>query len=218
MPAPGQPFSGSLRRGGDAGFPSDDFVGLFAICADGGKDSLAKLVHNAGASGGQEPWNYNYLIGLYRAAFGAEKVIVLPYELLRDHLATFLGHIARRLGVVEIPAPEGRPNPSLSGVEMAWLPHIARRIGRIPWPGQLRAKVWRLYFSAAGSRGLARFIALLQRIKPLPEVSDALLPAEVMAEYAGFATLLRDEPLYAPYALDYLFAEGEPSVGRVSTL
>ncbi|HEX8432034.1 MAG TPA: hypothetical protein VF625_12125, partial [Longimicrobium sp.] len=44
-------------------------------------------------------FDYDYLIGLYVEAFGAENVIVLPYELLRDDEPRFRATLEARLGV-----------------------------------------------------------------------------------------------------------------------
>jgi hypothetical protein len=50
---------------------------------------------------------------------------------------------------------------------------------------------------------------LLQRLWPTPAVTEALLPPELLDGYSGFAATLRLDPLYRPYAKDYLF---EPAV------
>jgi hypothetical protein len=172
----------------------------------GGTESLEALCTLAGTEAGANlaPWNYDFLIGLYRRAFGDAKVIVMPYELLRDDAAAFLREIARRLGLNEIGVLPGRPNPSLSPVELAWYPRLARRIRALRLGARVGRKVWRLYVEAAMTNRLRRPIALLQRLRPISPATDAALTPELMAGFRGFANGLRDDPLYRAYARDYL--------------
>jgi hypothetical protein len=57
-----------------------------------GLASVAAVAALAGSAGtvNQAPWNYDFLIRLYRCAFGEAKVMVLPFELLRDDASAFL--------------------------------------------------------------------------------------------------------------------------------
>jgi hypothetical protein len=171
----------------------------------GGEESLAWLCGKTSRAepGSLTPWNYDFLIGLYREAFGDAKVLVLPYELLRDDAAAFLGEIGKRLGVADCGVPTGRPNPSLSPLELAWYPRLARRLRSLPLGEWGRRKAWHLYVHAALANRLRVPITLLQRLRPMPPI-DAALTLEVMEGYRGFATVLRDEPLYRAYARDYL--------------
>jgi Sulfotransferase family len=187
------------------GFRSMILSGYSQYVRTGGDESLAGLCAAAASTGQQGPWNYDYLIGLYRRAFGEAKVIVLPYELLRDDPAAFLDQIAQRLGLVQIEMSTGRLNPSLSQVELAWYPRLARATRSLPLGRRGRRKAWQLYLRAAMTNRLCRPIALLQRLWPMTGVTDALLTPELMEGYRGFATTLRDDPLYRAYAQDYLF-------------
>lgn len=173
----------------------------------GGLASLAALAALAGSSGAvkQAPWNYDFVIRLYRDAFGDAKVIVLPYELLRDDPEAFLGEIAGRLGLADIGVPPGRLNPSLSPTELAWYPRIGRRIRTLPLGGRGRRKAWQLYVRAVLMNRLRGPIALLQRARPVALAHDAGLTSELIDGFRGFATGLRDEPVYRAYARDYLF-------------
>ena len=168
----------------------------------GGDESLAWVCAEAER---QEPWNYDFLIGLYRKAFGDSNVIILPYELLREDAGAFLGEITKRLGLANIGVPPGRPNPSLSPIELVWYPRLTRRVRSLPLGAWGRRKAWQLYVEAALSNRLRAPIALLQRLRPIPPLTDAPLTPERMNGFRGFATSLRDEPLYRAYARDYLF-------------
>jgi hypothetical protein len=172
----------------------------------GGSESLETLCRMAGgvAASRQAPWKYDFLIGQYRQAFGERNVIVLPYELLRDDAAAFLGEIAKRLGPADIGTLPEPANPSLSVVELAWYPRLARRIRSLPLGTWGRRKAWDLYVRAAYANQLRTSIALLQRLRPIPPATDAALTPELMDGFRGFATRLRDEPLYRGYAREYL--------------
>lgn len=163
----------------------------------GGSADLADL----GRGGGAHPWAYDRVIGLYAGRFGRERLVLLPYELLRDDPARFVDALAERLGTDPHPPPAERVNPSLSGAEMRWYPRIARKAAALPLPGGLR----RYLVRSAFENRLRRPIALLQRLRPLDPIGAASIPDEALERFRGNATLLAGEPLFAPYARDYLF-------------
>lgn len=144
-------------------------------------------------------WDYDRLIGLYEAAFGAENVIVLPYEGLRDDPAGFVAGLEVRLGLDSVGVAIPALNPALSPEAMAWLPRIARRM-----PSRLLRR------AAAGS-AMDRAARLLQRIRPLPLPKEAAVPETVLRRYRGCAARLRTRAAYAPYLTDYGGAADPPS-------
>jgi hypothetical protein len=129
---------------------------------------------------------------------------VLPYELLRGDPSAFLGEIAEPLRLADIGVPAGHPNPSLSPVELAWYPRLARHVRALPLGSSGRRAAWQLYVRAALTNRLRLPIALLQRLRPVAPVSDAPLTLDLMQGFAGFAASLSEEPLYRPCARDYL--------------
>lgn len=185
------------------GFRSMSLSSYSQYVRTGGDEPLEWLCAAAGKAGA-DSWNYDFLIGLYRKAFGDSNVIVLPYELLRDDAAAFLGEITRRLGIADIGVPPGRLNPSLSPVELAWYPRLARRVRTLPLGAWGRRKAWQLYVRAAFVNRLRVPIALLQRLRPLPPIVDVPLTPELLEGFRGFARALGNEPLYRAYARDYL--------------
>jgi hypothetical protein len=191
------------------GFRSMILSGYSQYVRTGGNQSLASLVANPGSgdAGGGKQWNYDFLIGLYRGAFGEDRVIALPYELLRDDPVAFFRVITKRLGLVDIEVPVERPNPSLSGIELAWYPRLARRIQLLPLGVKGRRKAQQLFLRASMTNQLHGLIRFLQQLRPMAPVTGALLPPALVNSYRNFATTLRDDPLYRPYAKDYLFDE-----------
>lgn len=180
-------YSQYVRSGGDSDFA----------------DLVAHALSHRGGDGHHlvtvEHWNYDRFLAAYREAFGAGQVLVLPYELLRDDPGRFVALLEERLGLDPFEMPLERLNPTLSGEEMAWYPRFARALRKL---GSRR--LFALYVRAAFSNRLRRPIRLAQRIRPARPVTAGLLPDEVVEGFRGCAETLRSDPLYAPYAADYL--------------
>jgi Sulfotransferase family len=146
------------------------------------------------ATGLEAVWDYDRLIALYEAAFGAESVIVLPWEGLRDDPAAFARTLADHLGL-DSPGPSlPAVNAAVSPAALAWFPRLARRLPP------------RLFARAAAGRRLEALARLLQRLSPLPLPSEAAIPASVLAGLDAAAARLRTRPAFAPYVRDYGFA------------
>lgn len=153
-------------------------------------------------------YDFDYLVGLYREAFGAERVIVLPYELLRDDQARFLAVLEERLGLEHREVRVGRVNASLSPEELYWYPVVSRAVSAAaerlgPRGGRWYRRYAQLVFGGR-LRPLARALA---RARPGRRVAGGGALERVLALCAGRAELLRGDPLYAPYAAEYLWEE-----------
>jgi hypothetical protein len=146
-----------------------------------------------------EAWHYDYLIGLYGRAFGEENIIVMPYELLRDDAEAFTRMLSARLDIDPHPPLRERVNESLSPVEMYWYPRLTRFMRRIP-----SRRLFDRYILAALRNELRRPIAWLDRLKPGTPFTSESIPKELVDAFRGRAESLRGNPLYAPYASDYL--------------
>jgi hypothetical protein len=173
-------YSQYARSGGDA-----DLVDLIA-----GKNNLSAL----------DPWNYDALLELYTHAFGEGNVIVMPYELLRDDADAFTRTLETRLGLSHFDIAPERVNASLSAVELYWYPRLTRAARRLPIGSRLRG----VYQRGAFVNRFRKPIAILQRLRRGQPVTADLIPDAVVNAYRGKAERLRGNPLYAPYAADYL--------------
>lgn len=162
----------------------------------GGAASLEQLIAQPPVEG---PWDYDFVVALYRQAFGDDKVMVLPYELLRDDAERFLGTIEAWLGLSPCRIPPDRVNTSLSPVEMYWYPRVTRAVCRLPIGPALK----RRYLHGAFVNRFRRVIAMLQRVRPGTPVTADAIPDQVVAKYHDKARLLCSNPLYAPYAREY---------------
>lgn len=184
------------------GFRSMILSTLSQYVRTGGELDLLEMVRKANEE--RDPrflqsWDYDTLIAAYRHAFGADSVFVLPYELLRDDAGAFIRTLAARLGVDPFPTGKDRLNESLSPVELYWYPRLTRVLRRLPGR-RLRAA----FADAAMNNRLRRVIAALQRLRPGAPFTVASIPEGLVDLYRGHAESLRGNPLYAPYAADYL--------------
>lgn len=145
------------------------------------------------------PWDYDRVIGLYQRAFGAERVMVMPYELLRDDADGFVRTVAERLGVAHLAPAAERLNTALSPTEMYWYPRLTRIVRRLPIGGRLKRAFLRGVFAGR----LRPTIAVLQRLRPGATATADVIPEALIASYRAKALTLRDDPLFAAYAREY---------------
>ncbi|HLL83352.1 MAG TPA: hypothetical protein VK420_11895 [Longimicrobium sp.] len=154
--------------------------------------------------------DYDFVIGLYREAFGHDNVIVLPYELLRDDPAKFVVVLEERLGLEHREIEVGRVNPSLTAEELHWYPEISRRVSFVASLFGERAfrRIYRRYVAHVTTRNrLAPLIRVLARMAPSRRVTADDFPASAWLSSHGCAESLRGDPLFAPYAREYLWDE-----------
>lgn len=166
-------YSQYVRTGGEADLP-----GFFATLAD-------------------HPWDYDAVIAMYVRAFGAENVIVMPYELLRDDSDAFLRELSARLQLEPVLASRERVNVTLTPAELYWYPRFTRLVRRFaPRP------LLRRYAGVVMDNRLRWPIRALAKLRTHAPLT---VPDAVLEQFRGRADSLRGDALYAPYAADYLF-------------
>jgi hypothetical protein len=148
--------------------------------------------------------NYDRVLGYYRAAFGADRVIAMPYELLRDDAKAFMSALEARLGLNHAPLAMDRVNESLSPEELYWYPRLTRLVRALPIGGALGERLHRAYLRAAFGNRARPLISLLRRLRPHGRITAAMVAAEHLEGFHGTAETLRDSPLYSSYLEDYL--------------
>ena len=155
----------------------------------------------------QHYYDYDYLIRLYGEAFGEENLIVMPYDLLRDDEAKFLAVLEERLGLEHVETKLGRVNPSLTPEELYWYPVISRAVSAAA--SRLGAtrfrKIYGWYVRKTLDNKLGFSIKLLRLLRPDRKVTEGDFPLEILSYCEGKATRLKDNPLYRPYASEYLW-------------
>lgn len=180
------------------GFRSAILSGFSQFACTGGTDDFADVLKPPQRD---YPWGYDKLIGQYRAAFGRDAVIVLPFELLRDDPQRFQQDLEGRLGLDRFPFHLPAANVSAGPEELAWYPAMTRAVARFP---VARRRIMRRYRRLLFRRRLAGLARLLQRLSPRPPVTPALVGDDFLEQFRGQAETLRDDPLYRPYLTDYL--------------
>lgn len=184
------------------GFRSMILSTLSQYARTGGDRDLLEMVRTAHEQHDPrflQSWDYDTLIAAYRSAFGVDNVFVVPYELLRDDADAFIRTLAGRLGIDPFPAERERVNESLSPVELYWYPRLTRFMRHIP-VRRLRAA----YVDVAFRNRLRGPIAALQRLRPGTPFTAASIPDGLVDLFRGHAESLRGNPLFAPYAAEYL--------------
>ncbi|HEX8116788.1 MAG TPA: hypothetical protein VF521_05910 [Pyrinomonadaceae bacterium] len=158
---------------------------------------------------GQHYYDYDYLVGLYAEAFGEANLVVMPYELLRDDQPRFLSELERRLGLTHAEVSLGRVNESLSPEALYWYPLISRAVSAAASRlGNERARrVYTWYVGKTLEDRLRPLVRALGWLRPGRRVTADDFPEDVLTYCRGRATRLMRNPLYAPYAAEYLWGE-----------
>jgi hypothetical protein len=178
-------YSQYLRRGGTGAF--------FGLDPEFGSAS-----HRSRAV-----WDYDGVIRQYQAAFPG-RVMVLPYELLRDDPAAFLGVIEGAFGLDPLPLPARVDNPSFSPVELAWYARFNSLAHAIPAPVRVKRRLVDAHLKALDQGRWSKVADLCQKLRPRQEIAAQVISASVIERFAPKAEILRSNPVYRPYAADYL--------------
>lgn len=139
----------------------------------------------------------------YAAEFGEERLLVLPYELLRDSPGAFLGAIEARLAIWPLPTSVDPIHPSPSDARLGAYRRMTRWMRGVPGPASLRRRGARAYV-AAMRRG--RFAGLASALEKAGRCGggEEVVPPRLIDALAGRSERLRGNPLYRDYAADYL--------------
>jgi hypothetical protein len=153
----------------------------------------------------EDYYDYDAVVRLYEEAFGEERVVVLPYELLRDDPDSFLGTLERRLAIEHADLPPAL-NPSLTPTELYWYPRISRLVAGILRRLARRHfdRLYKPYVALTIENRLRGVVALLDRLQPGRRLGPREIPEDLVERCRGRAAELARRPLYGPYAAEYL--------------
>jgi hypothetical protein len=149
-------------------------------------------------------YDYTWLIQLYRQVFGAEKVIVLPFELLQNHPAQFIGILQDKLGLQKHSEfTNDKVNPSLDPKSVAAIRRFSAFIfaGLKIFPRSLQTKIYNYHLRQIKKKS---FLRLIKLIAPFYDDEHMIVTESMLSNYKGKAEILRSEPLYQGYLKDYL--------------
>jgi hypothetical protein len=152
---------------------------------------------------GSDAFDVDHVLARYARAFGEDRLIVLPYELLRDRPGAFFAHIEERLGLDPFPfaAPRVRPSPPSGEVEA--YRRLTRLVRRVPGTPAVRRRLGEHWVAALRSgrlAGIARRLASSRGGGPAAQLPEALVEA-----LRGRTERLRGNSLYAGLEREYLF-------------
>jgi hypothetical protein len=146
-------------------------------------------------------FNYDRVIKMYEQSAGTDRVLVLPYELLRDNPEKFLRTIEDRFGLGRHRPDLGKINPRLSSFEMDRLPRIAQLIAKLP-AAALRGTVQDTYVRWVRSGIVNRFVPRRWWKESVWAAHD---PFEIdLSALRGTAASLLDYPDFDAYQAEYL--------------
>ena len=154
-----------------------------------------------------EALDYDAVVALYEETFGRDRVIVLPFELLRDDPAAFVGALDERLGLDPraAPPPEVR-NPSLSPGGLVWQRRLTLAAGLVTraLPARLGERVLGRLSRLGTEDRLRRPLELIERVVPGSRSLPVEVPDDVLDALRGRAASLRERPFYDRFASEYL--------------
>jgi len=151
---------------------------------------------------GRDPFDIDHVLGRYARAFGEERMIVLPYELLRDRPDTFFAHIEGRLGLDPFPFATPRVRPSPPPGEVEAYRSLTRLVRRLPGTPEFQRRVGNEWVAALRGGRLAGIARRLSSGRA--DISPAELPEPLIEALRGRSERLRANPLYAGFERDYL--------------
>ena len=154
----------------------------------------------------EDAFDYDAVVSLYERVFGPERVMVMPYELLRDDPGAFVCQLEERFGVRSSGGLPERVNVAISPAEITWYPRFSRVVDRgSKVLGRYRKLVieqYRVALDKGAMRGLAQ--ALARATPPSLNRAPPKITSETLDRYYPRAAQLVARPAYAPYRSEYI--------------
>jgi hypothetical protein len=207
-------FTGATILVVTRGFRAEIASNYSQYIRNGGRLSLPDL-YAPQASRLATVFDYDRVVSTYTHAFGDDRVIALPYELLRDDPHGFIGMLEGRLGLEPSGVPLRPLNPSLSVATIHWYRIMSRGSAALAGLAgyRLGSRVYAQYVRLTSRDRLQWPVRLLDHLLP-GRANSYDVPDEVVEACRGRAARLGERATYAPYAADYLndfpaYREGE---------
>ena len=163
-------------------------------------DDFIKANHSLFAS----MLDYTYVINSYREKFGRDKVVVLPYELMRDNLPEFISLIEKELDIKEKFHFTDRKINAAYNIRVLTayqrLSNLAYQLLKY-FPRSFQELAYKKYASIVRKDEPHAFLLFLAKFVKQPlDMSQVKPMADFMKDKAE---VLKTEKLYAPYLNEY---------------
>lgn len=153
---------------------------------------------------GADTFDFGAAIDAYAAAFGEDRLLVLPYELLRDSPRAFLGAIEEFLGLEHSHFESGPVHRSPLKGRLAAYRRLTRWVRAVPGPVRMRRSATLRYIAALRGGRLGMIASVIEMLSEAPAEND-LPPPRLLEILGARAGRLRDNVHYRDYALEYRF-------------
>jgi hypothetical protein len=144
-------------------------------------------------------YDYDTIIRLYMQNFGEKNVLVLPYELLKDDLESFLNEIESFLKISPTANIPPSVNVSFKADELYWCRQISRFIKFIvkPLGDKFSKKIVNKYVFYLSNKKLNFMIRFLKKFSNRTESLD--IPESFLRTFRNKGSILKDIPYYEKY-------------------
>ncbi|MDZ4845204.1 MAG: sulfotransferase [Chitinophagales bacterium] len=150
-------------------------------------------------------FNYSRILTLYRNAFGADNVIIMPYELLNENPENFICELEAELGIAtHFFLSKDKVNMSFDGTLLEAYRKFSAFLFKllIPFPYRMQYGIYGFY------------IYLLFTFKPFPPIKlihrmmrtrvPEPVEEQTLKYFSGMGEMLKQEKLFQPYLKEYL--------------
>lgn len=131
-----------------------------------------------------DAFNFQAVIRDYSAAFGPEKVLVIPYETLRDDPTAFLGRIESFMGIGHHVFPTDRIHPTPGQGQIAATLKMTRWVHAIPGSADFRRRLSRRYIEALQKGRFRRIASIIARLGG-QRGEDRTIPPKLLEAFAA---------------------------------
>jgi hypothetical protein len=169
----------------------------------GFQDFCAALLAQVDA--GQDVFDFGAAIDAYAAAFGADRLLVLPFERLRDDPPAFLGAIEEWLAIGALRFPPDPVHRSPSTERLAAYRRLSGWIRALPGPARIRRAASLRYIDALRRGRLGAAAALVEKLGGGPADDGLPVPPRLLEALSARTGRLRNDEKYRGYPLEYLF-------------
>lgn len=149
--------------------------------------------------------NYTDIVKSYRELFGAENLIVLPYELLKENPKAFTSLIEEELNVKDdFEFTNEKINASPTDIILSSTMKLSNLVFKTiqPLPYSYQKRIYEYYIYHLNKKNLDWCLKLFSKI--FRNDIETEVTKETLKLFSGMSEIFRTEKLYKPYLGEYL--------------